>query len=100
MTEAAVREVQEETGLDVVVTRLVGVYSNPHRVLEYADGNRFHVVALSFEAHVTGGVLTASGETSEFLWCSHDDVRVLDIMEHHVERIDDAMRGDSWAHVR
>ncbi len=29
--QAAIREVREETGLDVSITRLVGVYSEPNR---------------------------------------------------------------------
>jgi ADP-ribose pyrophosphatase YjhB (NUDIX family) len=100
VTEAAIREVKEETGLDVEVIRLTGVYSSPDRVLEYDDGRQFHFVALSFEARVTSGSLTPSSETSEFCWCSHADVRTFDIMEHHIERIDDAMRADRAVQVR
>ncbi len=37
--EACVREAYEETGLHVKVTRLVGVYTTPNLVIEYADGN-------------------------------------------------------------
>ena len=42
--ETCTREVLEETGLHVQVGRLIGVYSNPHRLIEYADGNRFQHV--------------------------------------------------------
>jgi ADP-ribose pyrophosphatase YjhB (NUDIX family) len=90
VTECAIRETKEETGLDVDVVRLVGVYSNPHRLLSYADGNRFHIIALNFEARVTGGELTLSDETTEFCWCDPGDVGKLDVMEHHLERIEDA----------
>ena len=38
--EACAREVLEETGLVVHVGRLIGVYTNPHIIIEYADGNR------------------------------------------------------------
>ena len=38
VAEACAREVGEETGLEVRIERLIGVYSNPHRLLEYADG--------------------------------------------------------------
>lgn len=40
VTEACEREMWEETGLRVRVARLLGVYSSPHRLLEYADGIR------------------------------------------------------------
>ena len=36
--ETCIREVSEETGLDVQVTRLVGVYTSPDIKVEYADG--------------------------------------------------------------
>jgi ADP-ribose pyrophosphatase YjhB (NUDIX family) len=100
VAEAAVRETKEETGLDIEVVRLVGVYSDPNRLLEYADGNRFHLVALSFEARVTGGELAISDETTEFVWCSPSEVDGVDVMEHHIERIDDAVKGDVASSIR
>src|SRR5260221_1051116 len=56
-TEACAREVFEETGLRVTVKRLIGVYSTPHRLLEYPDGNRWQLVVLYFEAGAIGGAL-------------------------------------------
>ena len=40
-SEACAREVYEETGLRVEVKRLISVYTNPHLLLEYPDGNRW-----------------------------------------------------------
>jgi ADP-ribose pyrophosphatase YjhB (NUDIX family) len=100
VTEAAVRETKEETGLDVEVIRLIGVYSDPNRVLEYGDGNRYHLVALTFEARVVGGELTVSDETTEFMWCDPAALDGLDVMEHHLERIADAVAGNTAAAIR
>jgi ADP-ribose pyrophosphatase YjhB (NUDIX family) len=50
---AAVREVQEETGLDVEVVRLLGLFSEPGQP----------VIVAAFAARETGGVLTAGPET-------------------------------------
>ena len=49
VVETCLRETLEETGLEVRMVRLLGVYSSPHRLVEYPDGNRYHVVALNFE---------------------------------------------------
>ena len=55
--ECCAREVLEETGLIVRVGKLIGVYSTPHRIIEYADGNRRQGLTLCFEAEVVGGEL-------------------------------------------
>ena len=39
-SECCVREVLEETGLQVRVTGLTGVYTSPDLIVEYADGNQ------------------------------------------------------------
>jgi len=91
LTEACAREVMEETGLLVKVGRLIGVYSTPHRIIEYADGNRIQLVAHFFEAEVTGGELTLSDETTEYGYFTMDEIANLDLMEHHHERIVDAL---------
>ena len=52
------------------------------------------------EAKVTGGGLTVSDETTEFAWCSPDELDDIDVMEHHIERIDDAVRGDTASSIR
>lgn len=50
LAEAAIREVREETGLTVRITRLVGVYSRPH----WRRGGNHQTV---FAAEVIGGSL-------------------------------------------
>jgi ADP-ribose pyrophosphatase YjhB (NUDIX family) len=100
VAEACLREVQEETGLEVRLVRLTGVYSDPHRVVEYADGNRYHVVVLSFEAETAGGVLRTSSETTECGFFSRAEIESMDLMEHHAERIEDAFAGRTAAFIR
>lgn len=100
VTESCIREVLEETGLDVEVVRLAGVYSDPHRLIEYADGHRFHLISLNFETRVVGGALRESEETSEFLWASPEKLSEVDLMEHHVERVADALEHDGPTVVR
>jgi ADP-ribose pyrophosphatase YjhB (NUDIX family) len=48
---AARREVVEETGVEIEVGRLVGVYSDPRiQVIDYGGGRRVHAINLCFEA--------------------------------------------------
>ena len=90
VAEACIREMLEETGLQVEIVRLVGIYSSPDFLLEYADGERCHVVALNFEVQIVSGVLGISNETTEFGYFSQAEITSLDVMEHHLERIQDA----------
>ncbi len=63
-TQAIVREVREETGLEVRTRRLIGVYSDPAlQVVRYPDGNVWHYVSLCFECTVRAGTLTTCDET-------------------------------------
>ncbi len=54
--EAAVREVKEETGLDIKLTKLIGVFSDPNR------DPRGHVVSIAYIGKPIGGQLHASSD--------------------------------------
>ena len=97
--ECCAREVLEETGLVVSVGRLMGVYSTPHRITEYADGNRRQGLTLNFEAEPIGGELSLSDETTEVGYFSRAQMESMDLMEPIYERIDDALRGQEAAIV-
>ncbi|MDD5557027.1 MAG: NUDIX domain-containing protein [bacterium] len=98
--ESCAREVREETGLEVRVGRLIGVYGSPDRVVEYAGGDRFQMVVLSFEAEAVGGALATSGETTACGFFSRAEIGGMDVLEHHLERIDDAAARRPEAFVR
>jgi ADP-ribose pyrophosphatase YjhB (NUDIX family) len=68
--EAIIREVREETGLEVEPLRLIGVYSAPehHQVVSYPDGNVVHYVSAFFECTVTGGTLACGPESLDLRW--------------------------------
>ncbi len=100
VAETCVREIYEETGLRARVTRLIGVYSSPDWLVEYADGNRVQIVALSFEAIVEDGQLSQTKEVSEFGYFSLAEIERLDLMQNHRQRIIDAFDGKIEAYIR
>lgn len=79
VTEAVVREVKEETGLEVKVLDLVGVYTNPRHVMAYDDGEVRQQFSLCFRAELLGGAVTTSSETSEVRFVPVSDLGSLDI---------------------
>lgn len=80
ITDTVVREVQEETGLTVEVTRLVGTYTNPNHVMAYNDGEVRQQFSLCFEARwVDGSPREDGSETKEVRWVSPADLDQLSI---------------------
>ena len=98
--EACVRELLEETGLEVRVTKLIGIYTTPDILMEYPDGNRIQPVAFSFEAEITGGELGLSDETTEVGWYTMQEMESMDILAHHIVRIRDGMENQPEAFVK
>ena len=99
-TEACAREVLEETGLVVRVGRLAGVYSTPHMIVEYPDGKRIQPLSLNFLAEPIGGELGLSDETTDVGYFTREEMHSMDVWEHHLQRIDDAIAGVEAAFVR
>jgi ADP-ribose pyrophosphatase YjhB (NUDIX family) len=92
VTQACEREVWEETGLKVRVTRLVGVYSNPDQLVIYPDGNKAFFVVLSFEAEVIEGELGLSDETTAFGYFSLEEMESMPMHAQHKSRVEDALQ--------
>ncbi len=88
---ATAREVREETGLEVTIRRLVGVYSDPElQVIRYPDGNVWHYVNLCFECVVRGGELQTCSETLALRFVSPRRLPATLLPNHRV-RIRDAV---------
>ena len=90
VTQAVVREVKEESGLDVRVVRLIGVYSEPQQTTtKYPSGDVVHYVSLTFECAATGGALRTDAESDAAKWFPPDALPD-DILPEHSQRIADA----------
>jgi 8-oxo-dGTP pyrophosphatase MutT (NUDIX family) len=79
LTQTVVREVEEETGLTVEVTGLIGVYSDPGHVIAYDDGEIRQEFSICFRGHPVAGELRTSTESKEVLWITPDQLDTLDI---------------------
>jgi 8-oxo-dGTP pyrophosphatase MutT (NUDIX family) len=62
LDEAVVREVREETGLEVVPVALIGVYSGPEYAFVYPNGDLVQPVTTFFECRIVGGTLAPDME--------------------------------------
>ncbi|MDX9857732.1 MAG: NUDIX hydrolase [candidate division Zixibacteria bacterium] len=79
--QAIVREAREETGLDIRLERLIGVYSDPAR------DPRGHTVSVVFLAAPVGGSLRADSDAADTLKTS--DWRSLSLAFDHATILTD-----------
>jgi len=78
--EGVTREVREETGLDVVVERLAGLYSKPEN----------DEVVFSFVCRAVGGALCLTDEADQVAYFAVDDIPA-NTSRKQVERINDVL---------
>jgi ADP-ribose pyrophosphatase YjhB (NUDIX family) len=86
--DAAVRETKEETGYDVEVTGLVGLYTNPGHVMAYDDGEVRQQFSICFHARITGGELRTSSESKEVAFIDPSRLDALTIHPSMRKRIE------------
>jgi ADP-ribose pyrophosphatase YjhB (NUDIX family) len=92
ITQTVVREVREETGVDVEVTGLVGTYTDPRHVMAYDDGEVRQQFSLCFTARPLS--CDARGDGVETLAADWVDVSRLASLPMHRSmrlRIDHAL---------
>lgn len=89
----AIREVREETGLNVELTGIVGIYSDPKHVFSYDDGEVRQEFSICFHATITGGNITASEESHEVAFFAADQVDDLAMVESIRLRVNDYLSG-------
>ncbi|EPD55421.1 NUDIX domain-containing protein [Streptomyces sp. HGB0020] len=99
ISDTVVREVREETGIEVEVLDLSGIYTDPRHVIRYDDGEVRQQFSICFRARPTGGELRTSDETTAVRWVDPADLPGLDIhptMRLRIEHAGDASRTSPY----
>lgn len=78
---AAVRETREETGLDVELTGILGIYTDPRHIIAYTNGEVRQEFTVVFTARIVGGELAISNESTELAFIDPTDVPGLTMHE-------------------
>lgn len=94
ISDTAVRETEEETGIRCEITGLVGIYTNPRHVIEYtSNGEVRQEFSVVFTARPISGTPRASSESSEVIWVPASEIAQLTIhptmrqrINHYLER--------------
>jgi ADP-ribose pyrophosphatase YjhB (NUDIX family) len=93
LTECAIRECREETGLDVELTGLVGVFSDPRHRIAYDDGEVRVPVNVCFYAQPVSGEPSTDAESDQAAWVAPEDLDGYDIHPAIRRRIAHALHG-------
>lgn len=94
------REILEETGYNVIVNKLIGVYTNPKSIIAYSDGEVRQQFSLCFQCSIISGKMQISSESKEVRFFHIDEIDNLSISEQQKLRIDDCLRNQKEAFIR
>jgi ADP-ribose pyrophosphatase YjhB (NUDIX family) len=81
IADTAVREVKEETGLEVRPEALVGIYTDPRHLVEYGDGEVRQQFSVCFACRVVGGELATSEESLEVGFFTPAEIEAMPVHE-------------------
>jgi 8-oxo-dGTP pyrophosphatase MutT (NUDIX family) len=94
VADAAIRETREETGIQVEVTGLLGIYTDPGHVIHFTSNDEvrreFSVV---LTARPVGGEPAPSSESSEVRWVPPGDLGSYTMGRAMRKRVNDYLRG-------
>lgn len=93
IADCAVREVREETGLDVEAVAIVGTYTDPKHVFSYDDGEVRQEFSICFQCAIIGGSLAVSDESYEVRFFKPADIAGLPMVDSIRLRITDYFGG-------
>jgi 8-oxo-dGTP diphosphatase len=91
LTDCAVREVREETGLQIRITGLIGTYSDPNVLIAYSDGEVRQEFTLVYAAEVESGDLQIDDESKEVKWVPLASALELPLAQSQKRRLQDVL---------
>lgn len=83
---AAIRETKEETGINVELGCLVGVYSDPTR------DPRGHIVTICFLGNKIGGTLKSATDADDARYFGFDEISAVDLAFDHEKILQDSFK--------
>lgn len=81
---AAIREAKEETGLNIKLNKLVGVYSDANR------DPRGHTVSVVYMASIVGGQLKSDSDAKDVQYFEISELNKMDLAFDHKQILNDS----------
>jgi ADP-ribose pyrophosphatase YjhB (NUDIX family) len=99
IADTVVREVKEETGYEVAVERVTGLYTNPGHVMAYDDGEVRQQFSIAFRARLLGGEPRTSSESKAVEWVGTRQLQQLDLHPSMRLRIQHALEDRDTPYI-
>jgi len=100
LLDAARRETAEETGVQVQITGLVGIYTDPRHVIHYTSNDEVRQeFSIVFTARPVGGAPRPSSESAEVHWVAPQQIATLPMDRSMRMRIAHYLAGHEAPHL-
>jgi 8-oxo-dGTP diphosphatase len=86
-----IREVLEETGLQIRITGLIGTYTDPHILIAYSDGEVRQEFTFVYAGEIESGELKTDDESQEASWVPLKSAVELPLAESQRRRLKDVV---------
>lgn len=91
LTDCALREVKEESGLDVAIKDIIGTYTDPNIRVAYSDGEVRQEFTIVYYGEALNYTVSLDDESSQFKWVSLDKILDLPLADSQKRRIRDVI---------
>ena len=91
LTDCALREVKEESGLDVEIKDIIGTYTDPNIRVAYSDGEVRQEFTIVYYGEALNYDVSLDDESRQFKWLSLDKVLELPLADSQRRRINDVI---------
>lgn len=78
-TACAIRETEEETGVQVEILSLVGIFSEPNHIVAYTDGEVRQEFEITYLARPVTGEPISNDEASDVGWFTLEELHTMDV---------------------
>lgn len=89
LAECALREVKEESGLDVEIKDIIGTYTDPNVRIAYSDGEVRQEFTIVYYGEVSGYGVELDDESSDYQWVPLDTALCLPLADSQKRRVRD-----------
>ncbi len=93
LSQCAIRETLEETGITVEVTGILGIYSDPGHIVAYGDGEVRHECEIILTGRPVSGTPLVNDEATDVAWFTPEELKALDIHPTQWRQIRDWLDG-------